>query len=52
MLSYCLKCKKNTQSISPLISKTKNSGTITLSKCAACNTKKSRFNKKQEASGI
>ena len=40
MLSYCLKCKKNTKSISPVISKTKNVGTMILSKCAVCNTKK------------
>ena len=49
MLSYCLKCKKNTKSINPLISKTKNSGTMISSKCAICGTKKSRFIKKQEA---
>ena len=30
MLSYCLKCKKNTESINPLISKTKNGGTMIL----------------------
>ena len=32
MLSYCLKCGENTKSISPLVSKTKNGETITLSK--------------------
>ena len=52
MLSYCLKCGENTKSIRPLVSKTKNSGTIILSKCAVCNTKKSRFIKKQEARGL
>ena len=41
MLSYCLKCRKNTQSINPIIPKTSNGGTIILSKCAVCNTKKS-----------
>ena len=53
MLSYCLKCKKkNTESIKPLISKTKNGGTVILSKCATCYTEKSRFIKKQEAKGL
>ena len=26
MLSYCLKCKENTESINPVISKTRNGG--------------------------
>ena len=51
MLPYCLKFGENTKSISPLVSKTKICGTITLSKCVVCNTKKSRFIKKQEAKG-
>ena len=46
MLSYCLKCKKNTASINPVVQKTKSGGTMILSKCAVCNTKKSRFIKK------
>ena len=52
MLSYCLKCEENTKSISPLVSKAINGGTIILSKCAVCNTKKARFIKKQEAKGL
>ena len=51
MLSYCLKCRQqNSQSINPVNVKTRNGGTIILSKCAACNTKKARFikNKKQK----
>ena len=57
MLSYCLKCKKNTESINPRVSKTGNNKTVLLqcaicAKCAICGTKKSRFIKKQEASGI
>ena len=52
MLSYCLKSKKNTESINPIISKTKNGGTMILSKCAICSTKKSRCFKKQEAKGL
>ena len=49
--SYCLKCGKNTQSIDPVVSKASNGKTMILSKCALCGSKKSRFIKKQEASG-
>ena len=52
MSSYCLKCKKNTENINPRVSKTSNGKTMLLSKCAICGSKKSRFIKKQEASGI
>ena len=34
MLSYCLKCKKNTESINPKVSSTSNGKTMILSKCA------------------
>ena len=40
------KVQKNTEINNTLISKTKNGGTIILSKCAVCGTKKSRFIKK------
>ena len=49
MLSYCLKCKKNTESINPIVSKTSNGQTIILSKCAICDSKKSKFIKAQQA---
>ena len=52
MLSYCLECKKNTDSINPVVQKTKNGGTMILSKCAICGTKKSRSIKKQETKGL
>ena len=52
MLSYCLKCKKNTESINPKVSKTANGKTITLSKCAICGSKKSKFIKEQQAKGL
>ena len=52
MLSYCLKCRKHTENINPRVSKTNNGRTMILSKCAICGGKKSRFIKKQEASGI
>ena len=48
MLSYCLKCKKNTGSINPKFSKTTNGKTMMLSKCAVCGSKKSKFIKEQE----
>ena len=49
MFSYCLRCGENTKSISPLVSKAINGGTIILSKYAVCGDKKSKFIKKQEA---
>ena len=39
MLSYCLKCKKNTDSIDPKVSATSNGRTMILSKCAICGSK-------------
>ena len=52
MLSYCLKCKKNIESINPKVSKTTNGKTMILSKCAICGSKKSKFIKEQQAKGI
>ena len=52
MLSYCLKCKKNTESINPRVSKTTNGKTMMLSKCAICGNKKLKFIKEQEAKGL
>ena len=46
MLSYCLKCRKNTESINSRVSKTNNGKAMILSKCAACDSKKSRIIKK------
>ena len=42
MLSYCLKCKRNTESINPRVLKTNTGKTMTLSKYATCNSRKSR----------
>ena len=47
MLYYCLKCKKNTESINPRILKTSNGKTI-LSKCAICDSKIPKFIKKKK----
>ena len=52
MSSYCLKCRKNTESINLRVPETNNVETMILSKCAVCFSKKSTFIKKQEASGI
>ena len=40
MLSYCLKFKKNTESINPKVSKITNGKTMILSKCAICGSKR------------
>ena len=42
MLSYCLKYKRNTENMNPKVSKISNGKIIFLSKCAVCNSKKSR----------
>ena len=52
MESYCLKCKKYTKNINPQLSSTSNGKTMILSKCAICNSKKSKFTKQQEAKGL
>ena len=52
MSSYCLNCRKNTESINPRVWKTNNGKAIILSKSEICGSKKSRFIKKQEAKGI
>ena len=38
MLSYCLKCKKSTESINPKVSKTSNGKAMILSACAICGS--------------
>ena len=52
MQSYCLKCKKNIESINPKVSKTSNGKTMVLSRCAMCDSKKSKFIKEQQAKGL
>ena len=47
MLSYCFKCRRNTESINPKVSKTTNGKAIILLTCAICGSKK--FIKQQEA---
>ena len=52
MLSYCLKCKKSTESINSKVSKTTNGKAMILSTCAICGNKKSKFIKEQQAKGL
>ena len=52
MLSYCLKCKKNTANINPVVLKTSTGKTMILSKCAICGANESKFIKKQDAERV
>ena len=52
MKSYCLKCRKDIKKIDPKVSNTSNDRKTILSKCAICGSKKSRFIKDQEATGL
>ena len=52
MLSYCLQCRKNTESKNPKATRTKNGSIMLLSKCAVCDSKKFTFIKEQEAIGL
>ena len=51
MLSYCLKYRENKESKNQKIATTKE-GIMHLSKCAVCDSKKSKFMKEKEASGL
>ena len=48
MLSYCLKCKRNTESINPNVLKTTNGRMMILTTCAIL----SKFIKEQQAKGL
>ena len=45
---YCLKCRKNTESKNPKVARSKNGRIMLLSKCAVCDSKKSKFIKQEE----
>ena len=49
MLSYCLNCTENTENKNLKVARTKNGRIILLSKCAVCNSKKSKCFRQQEA---
>ena len=52
MLSYCLKYRKNIESKNPKVAWKKDGRTMLLLKCAVCDSKKSKFIKQQENSGL
>ena len=52
MLTYCLKCRKNTKNIDSKMVKTKKVRLALSTKCVVCGSKKSRFMKEQEAEGL
>ena len=52
MLTYCVKCRKDTENIDPKMVRTKNHKLIMQSKCPVCRIKKSRFVKEQEPKGL
>ena len=52
MLSNCLKCRKNRESKNPKAARAKSRRIMHLSKCAMNDSKKSKFAKQQEASGL
>ena len=52
MKSLCLKFRKNTGNINLRISKTSNGRTMISSKCAICDSKKSRFIKNHEVKSL
>ena len=52
MLSYCLMCRKTTESKNPKVVTTKNGRIMILQKCDVCESKISKFIKEQEASAL
>ena len=52
MLTYCVKCRKDTEDIDPKMVRTTNNRLIMQSKCPFCGIKNSGFVKEQEAKGL
>ena len=52
MLSYCLKCRKNTENKNPKVVRNKNGRIMLLSNCSVGISKKSKLFKEQEARGL
>ena len=52
MLSYCFKCWKHTESKNQKVARAKNGRIMVLSKSAVRGSKKSKFIKEQEATGL
>ena len=51
-MTYCLKCRKNTETKNPKFLNTKNERIMLLSICEMCDSKKSKFIKEQKAIGL
>ena len=52
MLTYRLKCRKNTKNNNAKMIKAKNCRLALSSKCVVCGSEKSRFMEKKEAKGL
>ena len=52
MSEILVRCRKNTESKNPKAARTKNWKIMLLSKREVCDSKKSKFIKEQEASGL
>ena len=52
MKTYCVKCRRDTETIDPKMVKEKNNGLVMQSKCSVCVIKMSRYVKEQEAKGL
>ena len=50
--TYCIVDKKKTSNLNPSVVQTKNGKYMLKTKCAVCGNTKTRFIKKQEASGL
>ena len=52
MKTYCVKCRKDRESIEPKMVRTKNNRLVMQWKCSVCEIKKSRFVKEHEAKDL
>ena len=52
MKAYCVKCRKDTENIDPIMFKTKNNRLTMQLKCPVCGIRKSRFVKGQEVKSL
>ena len=52
MRTCCVNCRKNTENVDQKMVRTKNIRLIMQLKCSACEIKKSRVVKEQEAKGL
>ena len=50
--TYCLSWRKYTKNINPRIVRNKHNRSMIKSNCAICNSRKSRFIKEHQASGL